>query len=168
MRLIRVDAKGSASGAGRSRGRSQGPTRAERRAIPARSGVPPQAESGPARTSTLSSARVLSPTRIEPWTSAVELRPSADPLPVADPNSRTPVLMHRPLLSRQVSRDVLSTIAATWRPTSRIAVEPLLADVVRLRPTTAIPRLGAPSFGAGLQVLVDLSDAMQPFRRGSA
>ena len=97
--------------------------------------------------------------------SPAELRPSADPLPVADANSRTPVLMHRPLLIRQVSRDVLSSIAATWRPTNRIAVEPLLADVVRLRPTTTIPHVAAPSFGAGLQVLVDLSEAMQPFRR---
>jgi len=75
-----------------------------------------------------------------------------------------PRLPHRPLLPRRAARDVLDAVASTWQPTSAIDVRRVLADVVARRPVVRLPRVYRPSLAAGLQVLVDRGEGMQPFR----
>ena len=118
----------------------------------------------PPRSPERSAVRSLSPSRIEPWSPDRSVPRYADPLPSRSSTPWRPS-QYDPLFDRPTSRDVLDILAATPRPTNRIAIGRLVADLVRLRPITQIPHHNAPSFAAGLAVLLDVGEGMQPFRR---
>jgi hypothetical protein len=88
-----------------------------------------------------------------------------DPFPVVQAWQLVPSLPYLPLLRKEVARDVLDSAAAVRRPGTEVDLDHLLADLVAGRPIERLPRRPVLSLEAGLEVLIDVGEGMQPFRR---
>ena len=75
------------------------------------------------------------------------------------------VARHDPLLHPQWSWAILAGGLATPAADGPVDVEKLIEVVARGRPVDRIPRRPVPSLRRGVQVLVDVGEAMQPFAR---
>jgi hypothetical protein len=108
--------------------------------------------------------RRLRPVARQPWTTATA-GSAVDPLPPVTVTALVPRLLHIPLLPRRTAHDVLDAVASTWQPTAALDTRRVLRTLAAGRPLDELYRLRRPSFAAGLHVLVDHGESMQPFRR---
>jgi hypothetical protein len=104
--------------------------------------------------------RRLQPVRQgQPPTTAV-----SDPLEGA---AREPVGSHRHfegLLAERDAADLVCSAASLPTATDRVDVERAALDLARAMPILSLPRIHVPSLVLGVQILVDVGEAMQPFR----
>ena len=70
-----------------------------------------------------------------------------------------------PLLTPKWTFGVIHSAAATPSPRGPIDVDRLVDEMARLRPVEAVPRRTRDSLHRGIQLLIDIGDGMQPFRR---
>jgi hypothetical protein len=70
-----------------------------------------------------------------------------------------------PLLTPQWTRAVTSTLARTWVDSGEFDVAKLVDVVTGLRPISRVPRRPLPTVRRGVQLLVDVGEAMMPFWR---
>ena len=68
-----------------------------------------------------------------------------------------------PLFDERWSRSITSRVAAKSLPVGTLEVDRLVRTIATGRPVNEIPRRTAPSLRLGVQLLVDLGEAMQPF-----
>ncbi len=99
---------------------------------------------------------------IEVTTSA----PAAAPLPqLAAPAGPPPPLPHEPLFDPQRARALIGSVLAAARAEGEIDEPALIDQIARAQPVIAVPRRMRLTLARGVQVLVDLSPSMLPFRR---
>ena len=140
---------------------------------------PSRAPAEPVRPKSLPST-VVEPTdersiRIEPLPKihvAVSAATGEGLAPVA---SELPRRELQPLFRREITRNLLSAAAATWRPEGPIAMKVLVDDVARRKPVVKLPRRAIPTLRVGAVLLVskvvaepfaaDLVDLRQQLRR---
>lgn len=70
-----------------------------------------------------------------------------------------------PLLAPTRTRAILSAAAATLTSDGPIDIEHVIAELAQRRLPAALPRLSVETLRRGVQILVDRSPSMQPFRR---
>lgn len=70
-----------------------------------------------------------------------------------------------PLFSPERQRTVLSTVVSSRQPGADVDVDALVARAARREPVGRVPKRSAPTTRLGVQLLVDHSPAMSPFRR---
>jgi hypothetical protein len=88
--------------------------------------------------------------------------------PVLSEDSRSetlPSLPFRPLLRSRTAASVVTTAIRTWGPGSRIDERRTVAELARGRAIREFPRRPRLSVYRGVQVLVDLAEAMDPYGR---
>lgn len=69
-----------------------------------------------------------------------------------------------PLFAPDRERALLSAICRTQRPEGSVDTERIVDDLSRMHVPRQLPRLGVPSLNGGLQLIVDGSQWMAPFR----
>jgi hypothetical protein len=88
---------------------------------------------------------------------------TAVPVFTADALDVLPPFM--PLLRPDWSRGVLAAANETLVPDGPIDVDAMVERAARLEPLETVPRRPRPSLHRGVQLLVDIGEGMQPFRR---
>jgi hypothetical protein len=103
----------------------------------------------------------------------VEVQPLSEPpaelaaqaLPEEAQGERPPTLPFRPLLRPRTGAGVVAAAVRTWGPGSRIDERRAVAVLARGRPLRELPRRPRLSMHRGVQVLVDLGEALDPYDR---
>lgn len=96
---------------------------------------------------------------------------SADDLAAVDPLPPTVIEYHFkkppfvPLLDEKWFRAIMSLILATPTVTSEIDFKRLEARLVKLAPVRELPKIYRNTLQKGVQIMLDVSESMQPFRR---
>ncbi|MCP3961524.1 MAG: hypothetical protein GY719_27085 [bacterium] len=103
--------------------------------------------------------------RLELTREPTQSLPPGDPLPPRQPSHLQPGLPFKALLTDRTEAELTLAAVSTPSPTSEVDVEAAVRVLARARPLVEVPRLLAPRIGPGTQVLVDLGEPMQPFRR---
>lgn len=88
-----------------------------------------------------------------------------DPLDEEPEDELSRSLPHHPLLSRRSEVGLTLVAIAVSTPTGVVDELAVVRELSRLRPMTELPMIHAPSLAAGVQVLVDVGESMQPFLR---
>ncbi|MFD4676460.1 hypothetical protein ACFWNN_42530 [Lentzea sp. NPDC058450] len=127
------------------------------------SGEPPAPERSPPRPRTPSSVVVREHHEVVPLTE----RDWADAVPLEVPTQRHRSARppHHRLLPPKSERAILQAILSHRVPDGQIDVPRLVDMVARGRPVRTLPRLQVPTMRFGVQVLVDMSPAMDLFAR---
>ena len=76
-----------------------------------------------------------------------------------------PVLPHYPLFARQSARAILQAALSRQVEEGPLDLTALVETVARGKPVTALRKRPVPTLRFGVQILVDLSSAMEPFLR---
>ncbi len=119
----------------------------------------------------VSRLRALAPLALPPLEPAGTQPPSepgpgpAALLPEESPGEAPPALPFRPLLRPRTAAGVVAALVQTWGPGSRIDERRTVAELARGRPVRVLPLRPRLSLYRGVQVLVDLSEALDPYGR---
>ena len=92
-------------------------------------------------------------------------RPMVGPLPLPSPEQHRPVFDMRidPLLEPRLARSLLGRLAAVRVPRGEPDLVAVVATIARGGVLTRLPRRPVSTLAPGLQLLVDVAPAMQPF-----
>lgn len=96
-------------------------------------------------------------------TTPLTTHPVITPLP-DEPSLRQPPPHPEPLFFPPWRRSILSTALATWSDDGLPNIHALLKRLVLMRPVEHLPRLSGPTLRQGVQILVDHSETLIPFR----
>jgi hypothetical protein len=106
---------------------------------------------------------------LEPVATQPAREPAPGPdVPVLAPESHggtPPMLPFRPLLRRRTAAGILAAAVRTWGPGSRIDERRTVAELARARPIREFPLRPRLSVYRGVQVLIDLGEALDPYGR---
>src|SRR5206468_10029090 len=86
-------------------------------------------------------------------------------VPTLNPDDADALPPIMPLLRPKWSRGVLAAANETTVSDGPIDVERMVERAARVEPVVTVPRLPRPSLHRGVQLLVDIGEGMQPFRR---
>jgi len=89
----------------------------------------------------------------------------APALPEENDDEPPPALPFRPLLPPRTAASVVAAAVRTWGPGSRIDERRTVDKLARGHPIREFPRRPRLSLNRGVQVLVDLGDALDPYGR---
>ncbi len=92
-------------------------------------------------------------------------RPMVGPLPLPAPEQHCPVFDMRidPLLEPRLARSLLGRLSAVRASRGELDVAAVVATIARGGVPTKLPRRSVSTLAPGLQLLVDVAPAMQPF-----
>jgi len=121
--------------------------------------------------SRVSRLRALAPLAL-PALEPVATQPPVEPAPgpdaralAEDDDETPPALPFRPMLRPRTAAGVVAALVRTWGPGSRIDERRTVAQLARGRPVRRFPRRPRLSLYRGVQVLVDLGEALDPYGR---
>lgn len=103
--------------------------------------------------------------RLEPTQAPTPSTQYRDPIPERQAHHSRPELPFTPLLAERTEAELTILVLSSPSPTSALDIDAAVGQIARARPLLAIPRKTAPAILPGAQVLVDLGEPMQPFRR---
>ena len=121
--------------------------------------------SGPSATFDVTPEDLVGLEKLAPSKLGQPVTAPADPLPQREDRHLRPRLPYRALLAERTETELATVAASSPVATSEIDVNSAVFEIAHGRPVREIPLLVAPSIAPGTQILVDIGESMQPFRR---